>query len=154
MNNNSEIQVFKFFFFTFSFSFPLSLLLCLFGKCFKSQLLKIFTNNLSTCFVTWFRRSCLQVYYGIVVLKTSTKLSAKHPWSVPSYPLLEKDCIRGIPANIPRVFYVKTTWKRSFPRRFNMEYTWCVCRDFLWSFVFCFRKAFFQKTSAYDDSDD
>ena len=35
-----------------------------------------------------------------------------------------------------------------------MEYTWCVCRDFLWSFVFCFRKAIFQKTSAYDDSDD
>ena len=33
-----------------------------------------------------------------------------------------------IPTNTPRVFHVETTWKRSFPRRFNMEYTWSVCR--------------------------
>ena len=31
--------------------------------------------------------------------------------------------------NTSRVFHVKTTWKRSFPRRFIVEYTWCVCRD-------------------------
>ena len=24
------------------------------------------------------------------------------------------------------VYYVETTWKRPFPRRFNVEYTWCV----------------------------
>ena len=33
------------------------------------------------------------------------------------------------PTNTPRVFHVETTWKRSFLRRFNVEYTWCVCRD-------------------------
>ena len=32
------------------------------------------------------------------------------------------------PTNIPRVFHVETTWKRSFPRHFNVEYTRCVCR--------------------------
>ena len=31
-------------------------------------------------------------------------------------------------ANTPRGFHVETTWKRPFPRRFNMESTWCVCR--------------------------
>ena len=30
--------------------------------------------------------------------------------------------------NKPRVFHVETTWKRPFPSRFNVEYTWCVCR--------------------------
>ena len=41
-----------------------------------------------------------------------------------------------IPANTPGVFHVETTWKRRFSRRFNVEYTWCVCRDevFLESF--------------------
>ena len=33
------------------------------------------------------------------------------------------------PANTLRVFHVKTTRKRSFLQRFNVEYTWCVCRD-------------------------
>ena len=32
------------------------------------------------------------------------------------------------PANTPSVFHVETTWKRTFPRRFNVEYTWSVCR--------------------------
>ena len=32
------------------------------------------------------------------------------------------------PTNTPRVFHVETTWKRSFPRLFNVKYTWCVCR--------------------------
>ena len=32
------------------------------------------------------------------------------------------------PTNTPRVFHVETTWKRSFPPRFNVEYTSCVCR--------------------------
>ena len=33
-----------------------------------------------------------------------------------------------LPTNKPRVFHVETAWKRSFPRRFNVEYTWYVCR--------------------------
>ena len=32
------------------------------------------------------------------------------------------------PTNTPCIFHVETTWKRPFPRRFNVEYTWCVCR--------------------------
>ena len=28
-------------------------------------------------------------------------------------------------------FHFETTWKRSFPRRFNVEYTWGVCRESL-----------------------
>ena len=32
------------------------------------------------------------------------------------------------PTNTPRVYHVETMWKRPFPRRFNVEYTWCVCR--------------------------
>ena len=30
-------------------------------------------------------------------------------------------------ANTLRGFHVETTWKWSLPRRFNVEYTWCVC---------------------------
>ena len=26
-------------------------------------------------------------------------------------------------------FHVETTWKRLFPRRFNVESTWCICWD-------------------------
>ena len=36
--------------------------------------------------------------------------------------------LRCYPTNTPRVFHVEATWKRLFPRRFNVEYTWCVCR--------------------------
>ena len=31
--------------------------------------------------------------------------------------------------NTPHVFHVETTWKPPFPRRFNVEYAWCVCRE-------------------------
>ena len=31
------------------------------------------------------------------------------------------------PTTIPLGFHVETTWKRSFPRRFNVESTCCVC---------------------------
>ena len=31
------------------------------------------------------------------------------------------------PTNRPREFHVETTWKRAFPRRFNVESRWCVC---------------------------
>ena len=30
--------------------------------------------------------------------------------------------------HVTHVFHVETTWKRSFPCRFKIEYTWCVCR--------------------------
>ena len=30
--------------------------------------------------------------------------------------------------NTLRVFHVETTWKRRYPRRFNVEYTWCAWR--------------------------
>ena len=36
---------------------------------------------------------------------------------------------RYIPTSTPRVFHVKTTRKRLFLRHFNVQYTWCVCRD-------------------------
>ena len=36
---------------------------------------------------------------------------------------------RNNPTNTPRVFHVETTWKPSFPRRFNVEFTWCVRRE-------------------------
>ena len=36
--------------------------------------------------------------------------------------------MEDFPADTPRVFHVETTWKKSFPRRFNVEYTRCVCR--------------------------
>ena len=36
--------------------------------------------------------------------------------------------MEGFPANTPRVFHFETTWKKSFPCRFNVEYTLCVCR--------------------------
>ena len=35
---------------------------------------------------------------------------------------------RYFPTNTPRAFHFKTTWKRSFPPLFNVEYTWYVCR--------------------------
>ena len=37
----------------------------------------------------------------------------------------------GLPTNTPRGLHVGTTWKRPFPRRFNVESTWCVCRVIL-----------------------
>ena len=32
------------------------------------------------------------------------------------------------PTNTPLGFHVETTWKRSFPPRFNVQSTWCVRR--------------------------
>ena len=42
--------------------------------------------------------------------------------------------IKRFPTNAPRVFRVETTWKRSFLRRFNVEYTLCVCMVTVFSF--------------------
>ena len=35
------------------------------------------------------------------------------------------------PTNTSRVFHVKTTWKRRGNDRFNVEYTWCACREII-----------------------
>ena len=44
-----------------------------------------------------------------------------------------------IPTNTPRVFRFETTWKRSFPCRFKVEYTCCVCKiNFSSVFVYFF----------------
>ena len=47
--------------------------------------------------------------------------------------ILYKHIYQGIwsthPTNTPRGFHVEATWKRSFSRRFNVESTWCVCRE-------------------------
>ena len=57
------------------------------------------------------------------------------------------------PTNIPRIFHVETTWKRSFPRRFNVDYTWCVYRvkefvdDICEQFVQNVSKKLFHKTT-------
>ena len=40
------------------------------------------------------------------------------------------------PTNIPRAFHLETTWKRPFLRHFNVEYTWCVCRELAVSVTF------------------
>ena len=45
--------------------------------------------------------------------------------------------ISQYPTNTPRGFHFKTTWKRSFPRRFNVESTWCVCRVVCKNFTTC-----------------
>ena len=37
--------------------------------------------------------------------------------------------VMAIPTNRPRVFHTETTWKLSFPRRFNVEYTCFICTD-------------------------
>ena len=42
---------------------------------------------------------------------------------------LEIHVFIGNPTNTPGVFHVETTWKRSFSRCFNVEYTWFVCRE-------------------------
>ena len=46
------------------------------------------------------------------------------------------DGVFSNPTNIPRGFHAETMWKRSFPRRFNVESTWCVCRERFRSFTF------------------
>ena len=50
------------------------------------------------------------------------------------------------PTKIPRIFNVETTWKRPFPRRFNVEYTLCVCREnFFYILWYCGCSTFFFK---------
>ena len=63
--------------------------------------------------------SKLNLIQGLVQLLTSQVINYPQPSSSP---------LCSFPANTPRVFHVKTMWKRTFPRRFNVKYTWSVCR--------------------------
>ena len=49
---------------------------------------------------------------------------------------------RACPTNIPRGFYVETTWKQLFPRQFNAESTWCVCRVWIGKVSFHVNESF------------
>ena len=42
--------------------------------------------------------------------------------------LADKNCIKFYPTNTPRILHVETTWKRLFPRLFNLQYMWCAYR--------------------------
>ena len=66
------------------------------------------------------KKSIRKIWFIIImiIIIFLTKIAMKHTMQVTQYP-----------TNTPRVFHVEKTWKRSFPRRFNVEeYTWCVCR--------------------------
>ena len=43
--------------------------------------------------------------------------------------LFEEIWIFQFPTNKPRGFHFQTTWKHSFPRHFNVEFTWCISRE-------------------------
>ena len=73
-------------------------------------------------------------------LKNSTNFTKKHFYSGVSFNKIADCCYftKKIPTNTARVFPVETTWKRSFPCRFNVKHRWCVYRDIdiivlLWS---------------------
>ena len=66
------------------------------------------------------KKSIRKIWFIIImiIIIFLTKIAMKHTMQVTQYS-----------TNTPRVFHVEKTWKRSFPRRFNVEeYTWCVCR--------------------------
>ena len=44
--------------------------------------------------------------------------------------IYDRAFLQMYPTNTPRVFHVETTWRRLFPRRFNVKYTLRVCRVF------------------------
>ena len=56
-----------------------------------------------------------------------TKL--KHMYLCTNLPKKCKLSNKGSPTNTRRGFHVETTWKRLFPRRFNVESTSCVGRE-------------------------
>ena len=82
---------------------------------FSRCLLKIFCAKTVT--ETWRYDSDLNFRHPLCYDSTSIKIFT--PRSIPRL---------HIPTNTPHGFYVETTWKRPFPRRFNVESTECVCR--------------------------
>ena len=66
--------------------------------------------------------------------KLHVSKNQRNQWT---YVIQEKSVIKNAPpthpslnpTNTPRGFHVETTWKRPFPRRFNVESKWSVCRE-------------------------
>ena len=48
-----------------------------------------------------------------------------------------------LPTNTPHGFHVDTTWKWPFPRHFNVESTWCVCRAVIASQIQAYVRCYF-----------
>ena len=90
---------------------------------FSRCLLKIFCAKTLT--ETWRHDSDLNFRHPLCYDSTSIKIFT--PRSMPRL---------HIPTNTPYGFYVETTWKRPFPRRFNVESTECVCRNTTWVLPF------------------
>ena len=67
----------------------------------------------------------LYCYAHLNMFKTTKRL--KEPMIVNIYSKNSFELLT-FPTNTPLGFHVETTWKRPFPRRFNMESMWCVCR--------------------------
>ena len=68
----------------------------------------------------------------LVALKTIKMLQIWGIWKIIACLITSTNC--GFLSNLrntPPVFHVETTWKRIFSRRFNVEYTWFVCREFV-----------------------
>ena len=42
-------------------------------------------------------------------------------------PIIVDKMYTNLPTNTPGGLHVETTGRRPFPRRFNVEFTWCVC---------------------------
>ena len=62
------------------------------------------------------------------LVNISSNHSSINCWSQKIIQRNETNFYKNSPTNTPRVFHVEAKWKRPFPCRFNMEYTWCVCR--------------------------
>ena len=101
-------------------------------KMFSRCLLKIFCAKTVT--ETWRYDSDLNFRHPLCYDSTSIKIFT--PRSIPRL---------HIPTNTPHGFYVETTWKRPFPRRFNVESTECVCRDTTWVLPFMAQVFIIQK---------
>ena len=75
----------------------------------------------------------------LLALKSIKMLQIWGIWKIIACLISSNNCgFLSIPTNTALVFHVETTWKRLFSSRkrlfssrFNVEYTWCVCREFV-----------------------
>ena len=73
-----------------------------------------------------FIKICYLLFYFIgIIFKNNQIISKVKVLILKVTSILES--LHNFPANAPPVFHVQTAWKRLFPSRFNVEYTWCVC---------------------------
>ena len=84
-------------------------------------------NTLQMCYHTMLEYSA---FFKFILYRFNFNL-IKEPISIFQYLYI----YIYIPTNTSRVFHVETTWKRPFPRRFNMEYSWSVCRDVVYRYI-------------------